>query len=132
MSINSLLIILMKWQVPRLKLNLQSAKAAVEQNRHRMPGDVQEFFEVRLRRIFTAAGADLQFDEEDSTAGGEKEPDIPHELYPTESRIKQKEKEKVHKERTGEKYIPTKRPAVIEPGNDDCGEGRLLSTNLFE
>ena len=41
--------------------------------------------------------------------------------YPTESRATQKEKEKAHTE-TGERYITKKRPVVIQPGDDDCGE----------
>ena len=61
LSFNTLLIILMKWQVPTLKLDLIFSKAIMEQTRHKMPGDIQEFYEVRLRRIFTNAGADLQF-----------------------------------------------------------------------
>ena len=28
----------------------------------------------------------------------------------------------MHKEQTGEKYKPKKRPVVIQPGDDDCGE----------
>ena len=122
MNFNSLLIILMKWQIPKVKLNLRYAQAIMEQNRLKMPNDVQAFYEVRLRRIFTEAGADLQFHCDEKSDRDELEPSAPQELYPTESRVKQKEKEKAYKEKTGEKYVPKKRPVVIHPGNDDCGE----------
>ena len=72
--------------------------------------------------VFTDAGADLQFNSDGSPAEDANEHDPNHELYPTESRVKQKEKEKAHKEQTGEKYVPKKRPVVIQPGDDDCGE----------
>ena len=39
--------------------------------------------------------------------------------FPTEARLKQKEKQKRDKE-AGIK--PKKRPKVVEPGSDDCGE----------
>ena len=94
----------------------------MEQTRQKMPGDIQEFYEVRLRRIFTNAGADLQFNSDGSPAEDGNEQGSTHELYPTESRVKQKEKHKAHKEQTGEKYVPKKRPVVIQPGYDDCGE----------
>ena len=51
MKLNSLLIILMKWQIPKVKLNLRLAQAIMEQNRLKMPDGVQAFYEVRLRRI---------------------------------------------------------------------------------
>ena len=100
MNLNSLLIILMKWHIPKVKLNLRFNQANMEQNRLKMPNDVQEFYEVRLRRIFTEAGADLQFHRDDDPDRDEHEPSAPQELYPTESRVKQKEKEKAHKEKT--------------------------------
>ena len=120
LTFNSLLISLMKWQVPKLKLDLRFAKSIMEQTRQTMPSDIQEFYEVKLRRIFTDAGADLQFNSDGSPAEDENEHDSTHELYPTESRVKQKEK--AHKEQTGERYVPKKRLVVIQPGDDDCGE----------
>ena len=42
--------------------------------------------------------------------------------YPTEARMRQKEKEKQHKLLTGEKHKPKSRKKVIQPGSDDCGE----------
>ena len=122
LNFNALLIILMKWQVPKLKLDLRFAKSIMEQTRQHMPSDIQEFYEVKLRRIFTDAGADLQFNCDGSPAGDEREHDHAHELYPTERRIKQKEKEKAHTEQTGERYVPKKRLVVIQPGDNDCGE----------
>ena len=119
---NSLLIILMKWQVPRLRLNLECARSVMEETRRKMPADVQGFYEARLRKIVTNAGADLQFNSDGSPdEDGDEHGPLP-ELYPTESRVKQKEKHKAYKEQTGEKYTPKKRPVVIEPGHDDCGE----------
>ena len=42
--------------------------------------------------------------------------------YPTEARMRQKEKEKQYKLLTGEKHKPKNRKKTIQPGNDDCGE----------
>mgnify|MGYP003300771429 CR=1 FL=1 len=106
LNFNALLITLMKCQVPKLKLDLRFAQAVLEQTRHNMPSDVQEFYEVRLRRIFTDAGADLQFNSIGGPAEDTIEEDHQQELYPTENRVRQKEKEKAHKEQTGEKYKP--------------------------
>ena len=36
--------------------------------------------------------------------------------------MKQKEKHKLHRESTGEKFIPKKKPKKIGIGYDDCGE----------
>ena len=44
------------------------------------------------------------------------------EAYPTDARMKQKEREKKIKDETGEKHKPKKRSKIIQPGNDDCGE----------
>ena len=44
------------------------------------------------------------------------------EVYPTDARIRQKEKHKHFKEVTGEKHKPKKKQKVIHPGKDDCGE----------
>ena len=119
---NSVLIILMKRQVPKLKLDLRFAKSILEQTRQKMPSGIQEFYEVRIRQFFTDVGADLQFNSDGSPAEDETERDTLHELYPTESRVKQKEKEKAYTEQTGEKYVPKKRSVLIQPGDDDCGE----------
>ena len=80
LNFNALLIILMKQQVPKLKLDLRFAKAVVEQTRHKMPSDVQEFYEVRLRKIFTDVGADLQFNSAGSPAEDTNEHDLHQEL----------------------------------------------------
>ena len=98
MNFNSLLIILMKWQIPKVKLNLRYAQAIMEQHRLKMPNDVQAFYEVRLRRIFTEAGADLQFHCDEKSDRDELEPSAPQELYPTESRVNQKEREGIQGE----------------------------------
>ena len=83
LNFNVLLIILMTCQVPKLKLDLRFAQAVLEQTRQHMPSDVQEFYEVRLRRIFTDAGADLQFNSIGSPAEDAIEDDHRQELYPT-------------------------------------------------
>ena len=44
-------------------------------------------------------------------------------MFPTESRMRQKEKHKQHTELTGEKHVPTPKPEKIEFGDDDCGTG---------
>ena len=36
--------------------------------------------------------------------------------------MRQKAKEKLHKELTGEKHHPNKKPKTTHPGYDDCGE----------
>ena len=53
---------------------------------------------------------------------GEIEQGSQESVYPTEARMRQKEKEKQHKLLTGEKHKPKSRKKVIQPGNDDCGE----------
>ena len=42
-----------------------------------------------------------------------------HDIYPTDARVKQKERLKLMKEQG---LKPKKKPKVIEPGNDDCGD----------
>ena len=52
--------------------------------------------------------------------------------FPTESRMKQKEKHKQHKVATGEKFIPKKKPKIIGLGHDDCGEDEQSITFIDE
>ena len=49
-------------------------------------------------------------------------PPIPEtESFPTESRMRQKEKHRLEEAATGEKHVVKKKPVVVEPGADDCG-----------
>ena len=54
-----LFIMLMKKQVPKLKLDLGLDKPAMKQARQKMPHVTQEVDEVKIRRILIDAGADL-------------------------------------------------------------------------
>ena len=44
------------------------------------------------------------------------------EFFPTDARMRQKEKHAQMKEITGEKHQPKKKAQKMHPGKDDCGE----------
>ena len=84
---------------------------------------LNDHIEHAMPRVRDICRSVIEFQEEEIRPEAEEVEAYPTtKAFPTEARMKQKAKEKLHKELTGEKHQPKKKPKKIQFGDDDCGE----------
>ena len=122
LDFNVMLLLTVMTRLSKLIMSIDDVKAVLEKTMPLMPDDVRNFFQQsygeKMRMMGREQAAALCSKPSNSVLLQRPE----EEVYPTESRIKQKAKHAAEKEITGEKHKPKKKLVHIEPGYDDCGE----------